>query len=76
MDFTIKRSEWLRGEEDDWNVFLYRNADKKKCCLGILGEACGIPLENMANVYTPESLSDANKLIFPQAYFMYADDKF
>lgn len=40
MKFTIKRSEWLRGEGPE-KSFLLREDDGKKCCLGFFGLVCG-----------------------------------
>lgn len=39
-ELVIKEKEWLRGESHDPS-FLCRASDKKKCCLGFLGNACG-----------------------------------
>lgn len=42
--FTITRSKWLRGEGSDDSALL-RASDSKMCCLGQVGEQCGIPRE-------------------------------
>ena len=41
MKFTVKRSEWLRGEGSG-NSYLIRKSDGKKCCIGFVGQQCGI----------------------------------
>lgn len=41
-EFTIKRSEWLRGEGNSVSRLL-RSTDLKRCCVGIYARACGIP---------------------------------
>jgi hypothetical protein len=41
MKLVIKRSEWIRGEGSEHSL-LFRPADGKRCCLGFLGNACGV----------------------------------
>jgi hypothetical protein len=43
MKFTVKRSEWLRGEGHDTSR-LRRAGDGKKCCWGFACEQMGISL--------------------------------
>lgn len=39
--FTVDRRTWLRGE-GGVSSKLMRSSDGKMCCLGFLGEACGL----------------------------------
>lgn len=54
MKFTVKRSEWLHGE-GAMKSYLVRQVDYKKCCLGFLGEACGLNPGQMVGVKAPSS---------------------
>lgn len=51
MKFTVRRSDWLRGEEDG---LLYRENDGKMCCLGFLGIACGLTEDEMMDRGSPQ----------------------
>ncbi len=42
FSFTVDRSRWLRGETAR-NSFLQRESDGKRCCLGFLALAAGVP---------------------------------
>lgn len=42
MKLVIDRSRWLRGEGPQ-NSWLKRQSDGKQCCLGFLGDQCGVP---------------------------------
>jgi hypothetical protein len=54
-EFTVKRSEWLRGEGPSPS-FLLRNRDKKMCCLGFFCLAAGCSLNDLANTQVPSEL--------------------
>ncbi len=54
MKFTVKRSEWLRGEAD---AYLLRAKDSKKCCLGFLALAKGFTNEEIYEKGQLEELS-------------------
>jgi hypothetical protein len=63
MNFTIKRSKWLRGEdcwmrgEEDENVsVLLRPSDGKQCCMGQVASQCGVPDEELKLVPTYDEL--------------------
>lgn len=43
---VIDRSRWLRGEGGHTSALL-RSGDRKMCCLGFLGLACGVPPDRM-----------------------------
>lgn len=61
-DFTelvIDRKRWLRGEEKS---ALVRKFDKKMCCLGFLGRACGIRRKDMVAVARPERLNSSSDI--------------
>jgi len=42
MKLTIDRTNWLRGEGVQ-ESYLLRATDGKRCCIGFLAQACGIP---------------------------------
>jgi hypothetical protein len=50
--FTVKRSQWLRGEGGYYSRLL-RESDKKMCCLGFLAKACGATDEQILNKSIP-----------------------
>ncbi len=52
MKLVIDRNVWLRGEGFK-NSFLIRLSDKKQCCLGFLGLACGIDAHHLVNQSSP-----------------------
>ncbi len=49
----IDRTKWLRGGVE---TSLYETLDKAKCCLGFLGQACGIPLSEMKDNGIPADI--------------------
>jgi hypothetical protein len=51
-EFTIKRSEWLRGEGPTAS-YLQRESDGKRCCLGFYAIACGYSEADIINIPTP-----------------------
>ena len=53
MDLVVKRSRWLRGEEDS---YLVRGSDKKMCCLGFLGRQCRVPQKEMLDKGLPDNV--------------------
>jgi hypothetical protein len=55
--FTVQRSKWLHGEGCT-NSRLLRFGDQKMCCLGFLGQACGIRKMSMLGIGTPAELED------------------
>ena len=67
-DLIIKRSEWYRGKTY-YGSKLVRAEDGLKCCLGFLGEACGVPLTSMIDIGTPEMMEEKSKKLFPSDYF-------
>ena len=58
MKLIIDRKEWLRGEGGE-NSYLLRHSDHKRCCIGILGKACGIEDHIMLVETTADSTPDA-----------------
>lgn len=54
MKFTVSRKKWLRGK--NWGALFIGNA--MKCCLGFVGQQCGIPTNAMHGKATPRSLGD------------------
>lgn len=61
---TIKRSTWARGGQNGWARLL--NPDGNMCCLGFLGEACGIAKDKLLMIAYPFQLSDENYLKYPK----------
>jgi hypothetical protein len=55
MDFTIKRSLWLRGEGSTKSRLL-RESDGKMCCLGQYALACGLSRSQIEGCEAPISL--------------------
>lgn len=55
MKFTVKRSEWLRGEGNE-NSYLLRNEDNKMCCLGFYSLQCEIKKESISGTKCPRGL--------------------
>lgn len=51
MKLIIDRKIWLRGEPEDSK--LLRSSDSKRCCLGIYGQACGVPDNKLIDQITP-----------------------
>jgi len=64
MNFSVKRSEWLRGAMG--GSFLLRKVDNKKCCLGFLALACGATEESIFGHRMPASLQQA---VWPKELF-------
>lgn len=57
--FVIRRSVWLRGDDDD--SMLLRPSDERQCCLGIYLEACGVPRAMLRGVMAPHVLLHVHK---------------
>ena len=58
MKLIIKRSEWARGPDRDNYLFEDVGGDgqptlPRRCCLGFLGNACGIPDQQLIYSVTP-----------------------
>lgn len=60
MKLTIKRKEWLRGEGTE-RSYLVRKSDNRKCCLGILGIACGLSPDMLRGLVTPSDFAAAHR---------------
>ncbi len=61
--FTVDRATWLHGENRD--TFLKRRDDGKKCCLGFLALACGIPEEAITGVRVLKHLDEPDRMKLP-----------
>lgn len=61
---VIDRSRWLRGEGGGESALL-RQADKKMCCLGFFGLACGVPSESMLDKGEPAAVEMDAKSLWP-----------
>jgi hypothetical protein len=55
---TVDRKTWKRGEKKRGLMMI--NADGTKCCLGFLGEACGIASEELHS---------------PMPFYLYLEDQ-
>ncbi len=51
-EFTVKRSDWLRGGPGK-SSYLRRISDGKQCCLGFYTKACGFKDEEIEGVRHP-----------------------
>lgn len=53
---TIKiiRSDWARGQQNGSKLI---DKDNKKCCLGFVGEQCGMPYWSLNGESTPEDVN-------------------
>lgn len=58
FEFTVDRSKWLRGEDDE--SMLLRKCDNKMCCLGFFALACGLTRDEISGKSTPSSLAIRN----------------
>lgn len=60
--FTISRRRWLRGPDTRNNGMnnskLFRNSDKKMCCLGFYSRACGASIGDIRNEASVHGLRD------------------
>ncbi len=63
-EFTVDRSRWLRGEGTNASR-LQREADGKRCCLGFMCFAAGVPEKSIINVGLPSRLSYSELLLLP-----------
>ncbi len=62
--FTVDRSRWLRGER---NSFLQRTTDGKRCCLGFLALACGVPESGIVGWELLSRLEHQHFALLPEA---------
>ena len=66
MIIRIDRLKWLRSDSDS---MLLRSRDGKMCCLGQVGEACGIPLSELRETGDPLGVSESFRYLFPKFLF-------
>lgn len=52
--FTVKRSEWYRGKGSERSRLLRK--DGLKCCIGFVGQQCGIDNSKLSNKITVQSV--------------------
>lgn len=52
MEFTVKRSGWLRGEGGHPSL-LFRPKDQKRCCIGFYLKACGLSDSSLEDKPSP-----------------------
>lgn len=65
MKFTVQRSKWIRGANDKVATSMLLDSQGNMCCLGFLGEACGIPREQLLAVGTPELVHSSYRNRWP-----------
>lgn len=61
---TVKRSKWARGGKNGCPALL--NADGNMCCLGFLGEACGVPTRCLRHTQMPQGLISEEYKRYPR----------
>ena len=65
-ELVIDRATWVNGDSPE-DSELYTEFGNK-CCLGFLGEACGVKLGDMLRAGTPSNYSEI-KEFFPKELF-------
>lgn len=53
-EFTVERAKWSRGGKNGPTRLL--NGEGNMCCLGFLGEACGVPRGALGRAAFPSTL--------------------
>ena len=64
--FTVKRSQWGRGAKKTAGALLDKDSGKR-CCLGFLARACGVPDEECED--QPDLISVDLETVLPSALF-------
>jgi hypothetical protein len=66
MKFTVDRKTWYRGNGPSGSALL--REDGCRCCIGFVGQQCGVPDEALLNVRSVEylKLGDQQKAKFPE----------
>lgn len=67
MDFIVKRSEWYRGHRDGSS--LLREEDGRKCCIGFVGQQCGIKDSELLGQKAVGGSSDTLTSKWPKWFF-------
>ena len=63
MKLTIDRKTWMNADNlANLKVSSLLTADGRRCCLGFLGRACGIPDSEMRGVGTPARVGYAGEI--------------
>jgi hypothetical protein len=78
---TVNRKTWVRGRYlMQMGMSALLNQEGNMCCLGFLGEACGVPKEKMLYRVVPSSLPDELGDMYPKvngwSEFMFANDRY
>jgi hypothetical protein len=63
MKFTVDRKTWLRGMGGTDSALL--RADGMRCCIGHVGQQCGVPDEAMMGICTVGHIKGSARLLFP-----------
>lgn len=63
-EFTVDVKLWARGGKNGAAALL--NEGGYMCCLGFLGEACGVPLEDMHDWAIPAELTEESIDLLPK----------
>jgi hypothetical protein len=61
---TVDRKTWVRGNKGGISALL--NEEGNMCCLGFLGETCGVPRKLLLRTAVPDSLSPVQQKKFPK----------
>lgn len=64
MKFTVKRSEWYRGQGSLESKLLRK--DGKRCCIGFVGQQCGVADSSMLDISSVALLSEEARNLFPK----------
>jgi hypothetical protein len=63
MKFTVYRKTWLHGKGGTDSELL--RADGMRCCIGFVGQQCGVPDEAMMGICTVDEIKGSARLLFP-----------
>lgn len=72
MKLIIDRKKWVNGSNRSSKSFgtsMLLNGKNKMCCLGFLGQACGLDDADMLGVGTPAGISDDKVSLVKGTYF-------
>jgi len=64
MKFTVDRSKWYRGKGESQSALL--RSDDQRCCIGFVGQQCGVPDIHMLNYSSILDIEVLNSIrLFP-----------
>ncbi|SRR6266404_7023628 len=68
MDFVVDRKTWFRGKGSDESRLL--RADGMRCCIGFVGQQCGVPDSSMLQHSDIQAMRNAGKDVTRFPYWM------